>query len=321
MDAGVPIQAPVAGVAMGLVSGENGQFVVLTDVQGMEDALGDMDFKVAGTAKGITALQMDIKVKGLTYEVLDKALEQAREGRLFILEKMLDTISASRPELSRFAPRIYRLTIPVDKIGALIGPGGRTIRSIQEGTGAELSVEDDGTVFVSAKDNESSQKAIELIKRWTREVELNGIYNGKVTRITNFGVFVEILPGKEGLVRLGELAEYPVRRAEDVVSVGDEIMVMVTEIDSQGRINLSRRAVLEGTTGTPTPRPPSRSLVGSGNRGPSSYRGGPRPGPRNIGGQSERRGTLPGQRTRIGTGVDQPSDRKRWSPGPGELLP
>lgn len=272
MDAGVPIKAPIAGVAMGLIMDEaSGKYAILTDIQGLEDHLGDMDFKVAGSEKGITALQMDIKVKGLTDEILEKALAQAREARLFILGKMLETISTSRPELSPYAPRIMRMSIPPDKIGALIGPGGKNIRAIQEEAGVDIDVEDDGTVFISGPSGDSAQKAIRLIERLTRDVEMHGVYLGKVTRITSFGAFVEILPGKEGLVRLPDLAEYRVNRAEDVVQVGDEIMVMVIEIDSQGRINLSRRAVLEGA-------PPAPSAVGSGESGPRPG-GERRPGP------------------------------------------
>lgn len=266
MDAGVPIKAPVAGIAMGLVTGDGVPPVILSDIQGIEDHVGDMDFKVAGTAAGVTAVQMDIKIKGLSYEVLEKALAQARDGRLFILDKMAETISASRPELSKFAPRIIKTTIAVDKIGALIGPGGKNIRGIQEATGVKIDVEDDGTVYVSSTDAQAAQKALSQIDRLTREVELGGVYLGKVTRLTNFGAFVEILPNKDGLVRLGELAEYPVSRPEDVVAIGDEIMVKVIEIDSQGRINLSRRAVLEGTS-APTPSaPPRRPSVPAGGR-------------------------------------------------------
>jgi len=288
MDAGVPIKAPVAGVAMGLVTGENGQYAILTDIQGIEDHLGDMDFKVAGSAAGVTALQMDIKVKGLSYEVMEKALAQAREGRLFILDRMLETIGEPRAELSPFAPRIYKSKIPVDKIGALIGPGGKTIRGLQEEHGVKIDVEEDGTVYIASADPEGARHALAVVERMGREVEVGADYLGKVTRITNFGCFVEILPGKEGLVRLGELAEYRISRAEDVVGIGDEIMVRVIEIDSQGRINLSRRAVLEGTTPRPSPAPsgaperrpfagPSRGPVGAG--GPSRPYGGPRPSP------------------------------------------
>ncbi|MBI4321016.1 MAG: polyribonucleotide nucleotidyltransferase [Chloroflexi bacterium] len=287
MDAGVPIATPVAGVAMGLVTGKEGHYAVLTDIQGIEDHLGDMDFKVAGTTEGVTALQMDIKVKGLSYDVMERALAQAKGARLFILDRMLDTIAQVRPELSPHAPRMLRTKIPVEKIGALIGPGGRTIRGIQEETGVKIDVEEDGTVFISSTKPDSAQKALTMIERLTKDVELGGVYLGKVTRITNFGAFVEILPGKEGLVRLPDLADYYVSRAEDVVGMGDEIMVKVVEIDSQGRINLSRRAVLEGTPAKPAParRP------GPAGPGPSYPRGRteePRRGP-----EPERRPFLP----------------------------
>ncbi|MCL4459800.1 MAG: polyribonucleotide nucleotidyltransferase [Chloroflexi bacterium] len=248
MDAGVPIKAPVAGVAMGLITDEKNNFAILTDIQGIEDHLGDMDFKVAGTARGITALQMDVKVPGLSYDIMQKALTQARDARLFILDRMLETIAHSRPELSPHAPHILRTTIPVDKIGVLIGPGGRNIRSLQEEMHVKIDVEDDGSVFISSPDADASQRALLAVERLTKDVELGAVYLGHVTRLSNFGAFVEILPGKEGLVRTAELAEYHVSRPEDVVRVGDEIMVKVIEIDSQGRINLSRRTVLEGTT-------------------------------------------------------------------------
>lgn len=278
MDAGVPIKTPVAGTAMGLVTGQDGRYAVLTDIQGIEDHVGDMDFKVAGTTEGVTALQMDIKIKGLSFDVMEKALAQAKAARLFILEKMVETIAEARPELSPYAPRILRTSIPVDKIGTLIGPGGRNIRGIQEETGAKIDVEEDGTVFVSSVDAAAAQKALAMVERITRDVELGGVYLGRVTRITNFGAFVEILPGKEGLVRLAELADYYVTRAEDVVNVGDEIMVKVIEIDSQGRINLSRRAVLEGTEGRPSAartvpgRPAPRPRIEERRRGPEPER-------------------------------------------------
>jgi polyribonucleotide nucleotidyltransferase len=249
MDAGVPIKAPVAGIAMGLIMGEGGNFKVLTDIAGLEDALGDMDFKVAGTAEGITALQMDIKIKGITMEVLQQALSQARDARLFILDKIKEALPGPREELSKWAPRMYRLQIPVEKIGALIGPGGRVIRSIIEETKCSIDVEDDGTVFVGSSSAEMAQKAIAIVEGLTKDVELGEIYNGKVTRIVDFGAFVEIAPGKEGLVRIGELADYHVPSVEDVVDIGDEIMVKVIEIDNMGRINLSRRAVLTGEEG------------------------------------------------------------------------
>jgi polyribonucleotide nucleotidyltransferase len=262
MDAGVPIKEPVAGIAMGLVMGEGGNYKVLTDIAGLEDAMGDMDFKVAGTEGGITALQMDIKVKGITPEIMGEALEQAREARLEILGKMRETISASREELSRYAPRMYRIKIPQAKIGTVIGPGGRVIRSIIEETKCTIDVEDDGTVFIGSTSEEAANRAMEIIQGLTREVEIGQIYTGKVTRTTNFGAFVEIIPGKEGLVRISELADYRVPSVEDVVKVGDEIMVQVIEIDNLGRINLSRRAVLEGGAEGGTQRGPERGPEG-----------------------------------------------------------
>ncbi len=273
MDAGVPITAPVAGVAMGLISDEaTGKYAILTDIQGVEDHLGDMDFKVAGTETGITALQMDIKIKGLSGEILEQALAQAREGRLFILGKIKETMSEPRDTMSPFAPRIHRMSIPPDKIGSLIGPGGKNIRAIQEEAGVNIDVEDDGTVFIAGPNGEAADRAARLVERLTRDVEMHGVYLGKVTRITSFGAFVEILPGKEGLVRLPDLAEYRVNRAEDVVQIGDEIMVMVIEVDGQGRLNLSRRAVLEGA-----PPPPAERQEGNEGRGDRPRRGG-RPG-------------------------------------------
>ena len=254
MDAGVPIKASVAGVAMGLMMGADGSYVILTDIAGLEDALGDMDFKIAGTEEGVTALQLDIKVKGITLEILEKALAQARDARLEILERMRETIPASRPELSRYAPRMYRIQIPQEKIGQVIGPGGRVIRSIIDETKCSIDVEDDGTVLIGSAREEMAQRAIQIIEGLTKDVTIGEIYTGKVTRLTSFGAFVEILPGKEGLVRLGDLAEYRVARPEEVVRVGDELMVMVIEVDQVGRINLSRRAVLEGAQ-APEPRP------------------------------------------------------------------
>jgi polyribonucleotide nucleotidyltransferase len=245
MDAGVPIKSPVAGVAMGLIK-QDEDYRVLTDIAGMEDHYGDMDFKVAGTVDGITALQMDIKIKGLTYEIMEKALNQAREARLFILSKVLEAIASPRPELSPYAPRMYRIQIPQEKIGIVIGPGGRVIRSIIEETRCSVDIEDDGTVFIGSSSEEMAQKAISIIESLTKDVEVGETYTGTVSRLTNFGAFVEILPGKDGLVRLEDLADFPARRPEDVVKVGDEVMVMVIEVDSMGRVNLSRRAVLEG---------------------------------------------------------------------------
>jgi len=248
MDGGVPIKAPVAGVAMGLIKGEGDRFQVLTDIAGMEDHYGDMDFKVAGTAEGITALQMDIKIKGITHEILEKALAQAKTARLFILDKMRQTIAEPRENLSSFAPRMFRITVPQDKIGAVIGPGGRMIRSIIDETKCSVDIEDDGTVFIGSPNEEMAQKAISIIEGLTKDVELGQTYTGTVARLTNFGAFVEILPGKDGLVRVEDLADHPVSRPEEVVQVGDEIEVMVIEVDSMGRVNLSARAVLAGLT-------------------------------------------------------------------------
>jgi polyribonucleotide nucleotidyltransferase len=244
MDAGVPIKAPVAGIAMGLVTRE-GRYAILTDIQGVEDALGDMDFKVAGTADGITALQMDIKIKGLSRQMMAEALEQAREARLIVLDKMLEVIPEPRREMSPFSPRITTLQINPDKIRDVIGPGGKVIRKIVEETGAQIDVEDDGTVFVASADQEGARRAIEWIRSLTDEVEVGRIYRGKVVRIMPFGAFVEVLPNQDGLVHISKLTDHRVERVEEVVNVGDEIQVKATEIDSQGRLNLSRQEALE----------------------------------------------------------------------------
>ncbi|TMC65983.1 MAG: S1 RNA-binding domain-containing protein, partial [Chloroflexi bacterium] len=245
MDAGVPIKAPVAGAAMGLVLEGEGKFAVLTDILGKEDAFGDMDFKVTGTREGITALQMDIKVKGINEAIIRQGLAQARTARLTILDKMLEVMPVTRGQMSDFAPRITTIRINPEKIREIIGKGGSMIRKIQEETQTEINVEDDGTVEISAVSGENAKKAIQWVESLTREVEIGSLYLGKVTRIMGFGAFVEILPGKEGLVRIGELADYHVPSVEDVVSVGDEVMVVVTEIDRQGRINLSRKAAMQ----------------------------------------------------------------------------
>ena len=246
MDAGVPIKAPVAGAAMGLITDkETGRYAVLTDITGKEDAFGDMDFKVTGTADGVTALQMDIKTAGITTEIMRDALEQARTARLHILGKMTEVIGTSREELSQYAPRITTLKIPVDKIRDVIGAGGKVIRQITAETGTQINVEDDGTIQIAATSGEAAEKAIRWIEGLTKDVEVGKEYLGKVTRIMNFGAFVEILPGKEGLVHISQLADYRVPRVEDVVSIGDELMVVVTEIDRMGRVNLSRRAAME----------------------------------------------------------------------------
>ncbi len=288
MDAGVPIKAPVAGVAMGLIKGEGEAFAVLTDIQGMEDVLGDMDFKVAGTEGGVTALQMDMKSTGISFAIIAEALAQAREGRLHILERMRDAITEVRPDLSQYAPRMTSIKIDTEKIGAIIGPGGKTIRSIIEETKATIDVHDDGVIIIGSTTQEGARRAIEIIESLTKEVEVGAIYTGKVVRIMNFGAFVELLPGKDGMVHISELADHRVGAVEDVVKVGDEIMVMVTEIDRMGRINLSHRAVLEG--------------LGSGGArvrdgaGGSDERRGPPPGrgPRPVGAGDRDRGPRPG---------------------------
>ncbi len=260
MDAGVPIKKPVAGIAMGLVKyGE--RFAILTDIQGLEDALGDMDFKVAGTADGITALQMDIKISGVTSEILKQALEQARRARLFVLERMLEAIPEPRAELSPYAPRIMTMEIPVDKIRDVIGPGGKVIRKIIDETGVSIDIEDDGRVYIASVDSASASKAMDIIENLVKEVEVGETYMGKVRRITNFGAFVEVLPGKEGLVHISQLDHNRVSKVEDVVNIGDEILVKVIEIDSQGRINLSRKEVL------PPPEKDGDPGEGKGERG------------------------------------------------------
>ena len=249
MDAGVPLKAPVAGVAMGLIK-EEGKFAVLTDIAGIEDHFGDMDFKVAGTEQGITALQMDIKVKGVSREILKEALAQARTGRLFILDKMLAVIAKPRPELSPFAPRIITYSIHPDKIRDVIGPGGKTIKKIIDETGVKIDIEDDGRVFISAVDGGAGENALKIIQSLTQDVEIGKIYNGKVTRVMDFGAFVEVIPGvlglagKEGLVHISQLAHERVEKVEDVVKVGDDIMIKATGIDKQGRLNLSRKEAL-----------------------------------------------------------------------------
>ncbi len=262
MDAGVPIKAPVAGIAMGLVTGKDKDYVILTDIVGMEDAYGDMDFKVAGTAQGLTALQLDIKLRGIHYAVLAEALSQARQARLEILGKMSLTISASRSELSPYAPRMYEMTIDQSKIGSVIGSGGRTIRSIIDETKTTIDIKNDGKVIVGSPNEEAAQKAIKIIEDLTREVEQGEVYTGKVTRLFNFGAMVEILPGKEGLVHISELANYHVPQVEDVVKVGDEVMVKVLGIDNSGRINLSRKAVFEGLSHLPGARVRNSSAHG-----------------------------------------------------------
>ncbi|MFN2189469.1 MAG: polyribonucleotide nucleotidyltransferase [Candidatus Promineifilaceae bacterium] len=248
MDCGVPMKSHVAGVAMGLVmEGEN--YAVLSDIQGMEDHLGDMDFKVAGTAEGITALQMDIKISGLSMEILTEALAQAREGRLFILDSMAQTIAAPREELSQWAPRMLSIQIDPDKIGAVIGKGGATIRSIEEDFDVSVDIQEDGMIYVAGVEGDSAAEAIEWIKNITREPELGQIFTGKVVRTTDFGAFVEFTPGVDGMVHISQLASERLNRVEDAVRLGDEVMVMITAVDKEnGKIRLSRQAVLENWT-------------------------------------------------------------------------
>jgi len=290
MDAGVPLKAPVAGIAMGLVMNEQtGKYAVLTDIAGAEDHYGDMDFKVAGTREGVTALQMDIKVTGVTAEVLQKALAQARQGRLQILDTMATTLDASRADVSLYAPRIVSIKIPVDKIRDVIGPGGKMIRSIIERTGVKIDVEDDGRVNVASADEASSKKAIAIIMELTATAELNKTYMGKVQRITDFGAFVEIIPGTDGLLHVSEIARHRVQDVRDELNEGDQLLVKVISIDPSGKIRLSRKALLAeedgaaegggegGSADQPAeqaPRPP-RPHGGSHDRGRGGRPGGP----------------------------------------------
>lgn len=245
MDTGVPIKAPVAGIAMGLVK-EGDKYQVLTDIQGLEDHLGDMDFKVAGTEIGITALQMDIKIKGITPEIMAEALEQAKKARFFILGKMKEAIAAPRPELKEFVPRIATIHIPVEKIGAVIGPGGKTIRALQEETDTQIDIAEDGTVYIAATEKQNEDRARERIEALTESPIVGRIYTGKVVRTTDFGAFVEIIPGTDGMVHISQLDTERTEKVEDIASVGDELTVMIIDIDPAGKIRLSRQAVLEG---------------------------------------------------------------------------
>ena len=281
MDAGVPISAAVAGIAMGLVTNDKGDFAVLTDIEGVEDFNGDMDFKVAGTKDGVNALQMDTKLHGVNPDILEKALYQAKDARLYILGVMNQALSAPRSNMSPYAPRMYKMTIPQEKIGAVIGPGGKTIRSIIEQTKASIDIEDDGTVVVGSADEQGAKRAIQIIEGLTKDVEVGTIYTAKVSRILPFGAMVEILPGKEGLVHISELAEFRVGKVEDVVKLGDEVTVKVIGVDDMGRINLSRKALFARADGSlpeqssqpPQQRPPFRSRPG----GPPREGGGFRP--------------------------------------------
>jgi polyribonucleotide nucleotidyltransferase len=279
LDTGVPIQAPVTGIAMGLI--EDGErYAILSDIQGLEDHLGDMDFKVAGTRKGITALQMDIKTHGIAPELMREALEQAREARLYIMEKIEACIPEPRPELKPHAPRMTVLHIAPEKIGMVIGPGGKTIRQIQEDTGAQIDIEDDGKVYIGAVDGPSAQRAQEMIEGLTEDAVVGRIYTGRVVRTTDFGAFVEILPKTDGLVHISQLDSERIERVEDVAKVGDEITVMVTAIDPEGKIRLSRQAVLEGWT-------PEEAM--ERDRRPSRRSGGRNRGKGGSGSQNRRR--------------------------------
>jgi len=276
MDTGVPIKAPVSGVAMGLVK-EGDKYAIMTDILGLEDHLGDMDFKVAGTDKGITALQMDIKTKGITAELMSEALAQAKVGRDHIMDKMMAVISTPNTELKPHVPRIETVKIPVDKIGAVIGPGGKIIRGIQAETGATIDINEDGTVFIATSDGDSARMAREQIQALTESPEVGRIYTGKVTGVKDFGAFVEILPGQDGLVHISQLDTQRVNKVEDIVGLGDEITVMVIEVEANGKIRLSRQAVLEGWTAEEAVKRDraGRSRKSSGRR-PSGNRGGRR---------------------------------------------
>jgi polyribonucleotide nucleotidyltransferase len=267
---------------MGLITDEVGNYAFLTDIEGIEDAYGDMDFKVAGTAQGITALQLDIKLKGISTEIIRAALEQARPARLFILETMQQTISTSRSEVSKYAPRMYKMSIEPSKIGAVIGTGGKTIRGIIEETKTTIDIDNEGTVVIGSSDEAAARRAIEIIESLTKDVELGAIYTGKVVRITSFGAFVEILPGKDGMVHISELADYRVARVEDEVNLGDEITVKVIDIDDAGKVRLSRRAVFAGDDSKASgkqeePLDPNYPFRSQRSSGPSRNRPGNRP--------------------------------------------
>lgn len=299
MDAGVPIKKPVAGISVGLVTNDDGDFVTLTDIQGMEDHFGDMDFKVAGTRDGITAIQLDIKVQNIGYEVIEQTLSQAKEARLRLLDIMAEAISEPRDEVSEFAPRMISIKVPVDKIGAVIGPGGKTIRGIQEETGANVDVQDDGTVFVSSVDGDSAKKAVETIELLTKEAKVGEIYTGKVVRIMPFGAFVQILPGKDGMVHISEIANYRVAEVEDELELGQEVTVQVIDVDPSGKIALSRRALLSGddsSDGEGSDPRPQRSGNGRPPRGGDRPRGRGYSGPRGGGRGPRDRGPRPPRR-------------------------
>ena len=292
MDAGVPIDQPVSGIAMGLVQDqESGKYKVLSDIQGMEDALGDMDFKVAGTEHGITALQMDLKIKGLDFDILRQALAQAREGRMYIMHEMLKPLPEPRTEMSPYAPRILTHKIDPEKIGKVIGPGGKTVRALQENYGVKVDIDEDGTVYVSSTEGIKAEQALEEIKGMTEDVEVGRIYTGTVVRVEAYGAFVNILPGLDGMVHISQLADFRVDKVEDVANLGDELTVMVVDVDPGGKVRLSRQAVLEGWT---PEEAREKDRGGRGGRGGShggDRRGGGRGGDRRGGGRGgDRRG-------------------------------
>ena len=294
MDSGVPISSPVSGVAMGLIM-EGDRYVILTDILGTEDHLGDMDFKVAGTTKGITALQMDIKIGGITPAIMAEALARAKDARFYIMEQMTNVISAPRPELKPHVPRIETIKVPIDKIGAIIGPSGKNIRALQEETNTKIDIDDDGTVYIAAVDGEGFNEARERILALTETAEIGRIYTGKCVRVTDFGAFIEILPGVDGMVHISQLSTERVEKVEDVVNVGDDLTVMVIDISSDGKVRLSRQALLEGWTAEEArehdrPSGPRRSSGGDrrgGDRG--DRRGGDR-GDRRSNDRGDRRG-------------------------------
>jgi polyribonucleotide nucleotidyltransferase len=281
MDAGVPIKAPVAGIATGLVYEGDDRYAILTDIQGMEDATGDMDFKVAGTENGITAIQLDLKIPGLPHQIIAETLQRARESRLFILQKMLEVIPAPRPEVSPRAPRIFVMEINPDKIGEVIGPGGKTVKKITAETGAQIQIEQTGKIYIAAPDGESGERARQMIEALTKEVAVGEVYTGRVTRLMSRGAFVEVLPGKEGLVDLRDLTDKRVSRPDEVVKVGDTLRVRVKEIDHMGRINLTTRGLEQPTefgavSAVATPVSSSAPRSG-GDRRPAPPRGDRRP--------------------------------------------
>jgi polyribonucleotide nucleotidyltransferase len=291
MDAGVPIKRPVAGIAMGLIK-EAEKVAVLTDIQGLEDHMGDMDFKVAGTVNGITALQMDIKIQGVDDEIMRRALAQARDARLRILDLIHSVMPAPRETLSEYAPRMESIKINPEKIGMVIGPGGKNVRGIQDRTGVKIDIQEDGTVFIAGNDGAAVARAMDEIRGMTEEAEVGRIYTGRVTRIEPYGVFVEFLPGKDGLVHISQLSDHRVESIEQEVAIGDEIMVMVTDVSPDGKVRLSRAAVLEGWTAEEARqrdrRPPSGGDRGERRGGYSGDRGERRGG--YSGDRGERRG-------------------------------